>query len=75
MKRSGGIEPIIIGAAYSYTQEVDTSFVAEVSSSSPLFNFPVETVQRGRDHGEHWRGGRRGRGAVGAISVRYDFPQ
>ena len=53
VKRNGGIEPIIRGAAYSRTQKVDASFVAEVSASSPLFNFPVESVQRGRDHGEN----------------------
>ena len=52
VKRNGGIEPIIRGAAYSRTQKVDASFVAEISSSSSLFNLPVETVQRGRDHGE-----------------------
>ncbi|CAM9507284.1 unnamed protein product, partial [Ascophyllum nodosum] len=51
VKRNGGIEPIIRGAAYSRTQKVDASFVAEISSSSSLFNLPVETVQRGRDHG------------------------
>lgn len=49
--RLGGIEPILRGAAYSRTRAVDASFASEVSVSSKLFNFPVEAVQRGRDHG------------------------
>ncbi|CBN76582.1 peroxinectin precursor [Ectocarpus siliculosus] len=49
--RIGGIEPIIRGASYARARGIDASFVAEVSVSSPLFNFPVEAIQRGRDHG------------------------
>ncbi|CAM9782649.1 unnamed protein product, partial [Ectocarpus sp. 12 AP-2014] len=49
--RIGGIEPIIRGASYARARGIDASFVAEVSVSSPLFNFPVEVIQRGRDHG------------------------
>ncbi len=52
VSRLGGIEPIVRGAAYSRAQAMDASFAAQVSASSPLFNLPVETVQRGRDHGE-----------------------
>lgn len=52
IERIGGIEHIIIGAAHSRTQAVDVSFMAEVSSSSPLFNLPVVAIQRGRDHGK-----------------------
>lgn len=52
IKSAGGIEPILRGAAYSRTQNVDASFVSEISVSSPLFNLAVEAVQRGRDHGE-----------------------
>ncbi|CAM9633673.1 unnamed protein product, partial [Hapterophycus canaliculatus] len=51
MNRVGGIEPIIRGAAYARTQVMDVSFAAQVSVSSPLFNLPVEVIQRGRDHG------------------------
>ncbi|CAN0530144.1 unnamed protein product, partial [Laminaria digitata] len=51
IERIGGIEAILRGAAYSRTQAMDVSFVAEVSVSSPLFNLPVVTIQRGRDHG------------------------
>lgn len=39
---------------------MDTSFASEVSVSSLLFNFPVEAVQRARDHGEQRNGGRGG---------------
>lgn len=53
VSRIGGIEPIIRGAAYARSQAMDVSFAAQVSVSSPLFNFPVEVIQRGRDHGEH----------------------
>ena len=53
IERIGGIEPIIRGAAYSRTQAVDVSFMAEVSSSSLLFNLPVVAIQRGRDHGKY----------------------
>ena len=52
IERIGGIDPIIRGAAYSRTQAIDVSFNAEISTSSPLFNLPAETIQRGRDHGE-----------------------
>eukprot|EP00904_Undaria_pinnatifida_P011388 jgi/Undpi1/737/HiC_scaffold_10.g04201.m1 len=76
IERIGGIEPIIRGAAYSRTQAVDVSFVAEVSSSSPLFNHPVVAIQRGRDHGKHRRSyssaadaARRVRGAYGFSKV------
>ena len=53
IKRTGGIESIIRGAAYSRTQAMDISFMAQVSAYSPQFNLPVVAVQRGRDHGEH----------------------
>lgn len=52
IERIGEIEHIIRGAAHSRTQAVDVSFMAEVSSSSPLFNLPVVAIQRGRDHGK-----------------------
>lgn len=53
VSRVGGIEPIIRGASYTRSRAIDLSFAAEVSKSSPLFNLPVEVVQRGRDHGKH----------------------
>lgn len=53
VSRIGGIEPIIRGAAYARCRAMDLSFAAQVSVSSPLFNLPVEVIQRGRDHGEH----------------------
>ena len=56
VSRIGGIEPIIRGAAYARSQAVDVSFAAQVSVSSTLFNLPVEVIQRGRDHGEHYIG-------------------
>ena len=52
VSRLGGIEPIVRGAAYARAQGMDVSFAAQVSVASPLFNLPVEAVQRGRDHGE-----------------------
>lgn len=55
ISRSGGIESIIRGAAYSRTQAVDTAFASEISASSLLFNLPVEAVQRARDHGKQER--------------------
>ncbi|CAB1109758.1 unnamed protein product [Ectocarpus sp. CCAP 1310/34] len=42
--RIGGIEPIIRGAYHARARGMDASFVAEVSVSSPLFNFPVEAA-------------------------------
>ena len=54
IERTGGIESIIRGAAYSRAQAMDASFVAEVSAFSPLFNLPVVAIQRGRDHGKQW---------------------
>ncbi|CAM9513650.1 unnamed protein product, partial [Ectocarpus sp. 13 AM-2016] len=42
---------VLRGAVLSPVYAVDTHYTAAVSNGSPLFKLPVDSVQRGRDHG------------------------
>lgn len=52
IRKIGGIESIVRGAAYSCAQTVDLSLMAKGPSSSFLFNLLIVAIQRGRDHGK-----------------------
>ncbi|CAM9937546.1 unnamed protein product, partial [Ectocarpus sp. 8 AP-2014] len=42
---------VLRGAVLSPVYAADTHYTAAVSNGSPLFKLPVDSVQRGRDHG------------------------